>query len=335
MKHKIFIIAPIIVATVLVIVWLCVGRPLSPEVPDDETQQTETEEYYVPPLVGDSEISEERKPLLDENIMDVIERAGSKIPMVDEDGNIVTDESGNIVMENVETPDYSNVKENLIVIVNAFADRGYSEESIALVQRFYFRYYDILSEYSSSDLIEKLTSCFSATENVKSELCRTISAIFGLYRDDEFAFLFEESLPPADIKALFFEVKPTVKFEWSDELERHCIYSAWFAQNGDAVHDRHLEDYLHTIVYRMNRKDASPFDIRLAQLIYCAYVSDAEYRADGIDLLIDAVTAHSDDFDDLKFCILELFDVNIYSNRIIPSYYAGITEFNEGVRDDG
>ena len=120
MKNKLFIIAPIILAAIIVVVWIALGvtKPLAP--PDDETQPEETEEYYVPPIVGDTEISEERKPLLDENIIDLIENADRQIPKIDENGNIVIDENGNIVTESTGDPDYTNVKENIAVIVNNF-----------------------------------------------------------------------------------------------------------------------------------------------------------------------------------------------------------------------
>lgn len=330
MKHKTFIIAPIIVAIALLTGWLLFRKPPSPTPPDDETETTETEEYLVPPIIGDTEISEERQPLLDENIMDVIKSADKQIPLVDENGDIVTDEDGNILTESVEMPDYTGVRENLIVIVNEFADRGYSEESITLVQRFYFRYYDRFGNYSSDELMDKLTTCFSPEKNAQSELSRKISSTFGLYRDDEFAFLFEESLSSADIKVLFFDVKPHVDFAWTNEHESHCIYSAWFAQNSDEVHERNLEAYLHTIVYRMTEENASSFDIRLAQLLYCAYIADTEYRADGIDLLIDTVTNNAASFDALQESLVTAFGVDISANQIIPAYYKGITEFNQG-----
>ena len=330
MKNKIFIIAPIVLAAIIVVVWIALGVTKPPTPPDDETQPEETEEYYVPPIVGDTEISEERKPLLDENIIDLIENADKQIPKLDENGNIITDENGNIVTESVEMPDYTNVKDNIIVIVNEFADRGYSEEAIALVQRFYFRYYDRLGEYTSDELIDKLTYCFSKSDNTPSELSRKITSTFGLYREDKFAFLFEESLSSSETKVLFFEVKPHSDYSCAGKIEIDCLYSEWFTENGDAVHDRNLEAYLHTIAYRMNEANATAFDIRLAQLLYCAFIADTEYRADGIDLLISTVTANSENFDLLRESLLESFGVDISSNRIISAYYKGVTEFNEG-----
>ena len=327
----VFCIILFIVVTVGAIVIFSVDRENN--IFPDETEVIDTEPtttIVVKPIQGDTSLSEEREALLDSNIVSVIEQSSKPIPVVDEQGNYVIDENGNLVYEGTELPDYTNVKDNLAVIINAFADAGYPESVIQYVQRFYFRYYKQLDEYGTDELIGKLMSCFSPTENTKSELTRKISSAFGFYRDDEFAFLFEEPLSSAEIKVLFFDVKPIVDFQWTRQLENHCIYSEWFAQNNDEVHERNLEDYLHIIVYRMKEKSASPFDVRLAQLIYCAFIADIEYRSDGIDSLIDAVIDCSQSFDELKMCLLDRFGVDISANQIIPAYYKGITEFNEG-----
>ena len=327
----VFCIILLIVVTVGVIVFFSVDREnngLSDETEVIDTEPTTT--IVVKPIQGDTSLSEDREVLLDNNIVSVIEQSSKPIPVIDEEGNYVIDENGNLVCEDIESPDYTNVKDNLAVIINAFADAGYPESVIQYVQRFYFRYYKQLDEYGTDELIGKLMSCFSPTENTKSELTRKISSTFGFYRDDEFAFLFEELLSSTEIKVLFFDVKPTVDFQWTSQLENHCIYSEWFAQNNDEVHERNLEDYLHIIVYRMNEENASSFDIRLAQLLYCAYIADTEYRADGIDLLIDTVTNNAASFDALQESLVTAFGVDISVNQIIPAYYKGITEFNQG-----
>ena len=90
------------------------------------------------------------------------------------------------------------------------------------------------------------------------------------------------------------------------------------------------EDFLSTKAYRMSEDNASSFDIRLAQLLYCAFIADTEYRADGIDLLTSTVSDNSESFGILKESLYESFGVDISSNRIIEAYYKGITEFNEG-----
>ena len=327
----VFCIILLIVVIVGAIIFFSVDREnngLSDETEVIDTEPTTT--IVVKPIQGDTSLSEDREVLLDNNIVSVIEQSSKPIPVIDEEGNYVIDENGNLVCEDIESPDYTNVKDNLAVIINAFADAGYPESVIQYVQRFYFRYYKQLDEYGTDELIGKLMFCFSSAENTQSELSRRISSTFGFYRDDEFAFLFEKSLSSTKIKVLFFDVKPTVDFQWTSDLEHHCIHSIWCAQNRDEVHERNLEAYLHTIVYLLHKDKIDPFDIRLAQLLYCAFIADSEYRADGIDLLIYTVVQNSASFDALQKSILTSFGVDISVNQIIPAYYKGITEFNVG-----
>lgn len=285
----------------------------------------------IKPIEGNTVLSEEREVLLEKNIISLIDQTTAKSPVVGEDGNYVTDKEGNLVYEDVEMIDYTNVKENLTVIVNAFADAGYPDEVIRYVQRFYFMYFTELNEYESNVLIEKLMNCFSKTGNTTDTVYDKALNIFGFERADKFAFVFEEMMPAGETTVLFFDVKPTFNVEWTDELENSCIYSIWHTEESDEQYERNLEAYLHTIVSYLSDIEVSEFDIRLAQLLYCSYIADVEYTPDWLDTIIAIFDGGTPEYDSLRDALLSKFGFDIYSNQLISSYYDGITEFNTEV----
>ena len=321
----------LIVATIVGTVFLIKG--LNDDKPIEDTGTVDTDVNTpqpdpIKPIEGNTTLTEEREVLLDKNIIDCIDQANAKMPVVGDDGNYLTDKDGNLVYEDTVTIDYTNVKENLTVIINAFADAGYSDEVIRYVQRFYFVYYDQLDEYESENMIAKLMSCFAKTGNTTDTLYDKALNIFGFEREDRFAFVFEEMMPAGETKVLFFDVKPTFEIEWADELESLCIYHIWHTEESDAQYERNLEAYLHTIVFYMHENGASAHDIRLAQLLYCGFMADAEYKADWLDFMLDVFKDGTPDYDELRNVLLEEYGFDIYGNQIISSYYEGITEYN-------
>lgn len=332
--HKKSFIIFISIATVLLIAGITASLILLNN--NDNTLPIDTDipantEITVPPIEGNTVISEEREVLLDKNIFALIEQSSAKIPLVNEDGNYVTDENGDLIYDDAYTSDYTNVKENLVVIVNEFADTGYSDMVIKYVQRFYFEYCNQLISYESEDLIHKLMYCFNVSGNTCEQISKAVFETFGFDREDEFAFVFKEMLPPSENIVLFYEVKPIVTFEWNSNLEKHCIYNIWYAEDSDKSYKRNAEAYLHIIVCNMNEVGASEFDIRLAQLLYCGFIADAEYSADWLERLMLAFSEGTPDYDSLRNTMLNEFGFDIYSNQIVSFYYEGITEFNPEV----
>lgn len=330
----IMIIIVLVIATIIGAVFLIKGSNDNDSPIDTSTSDTDDEGpdlEPIKPIEGNTVLSEEREVLLEKNIISLIDQTTAKSPVVGEDGNYVTDKEGNLVYEDVVTVDYTNVKENLTVIINAFADAGYPDEAIRYVQRFYFMYYMQLDEYESNVLIEKLMSCFSKTGNTTDTVYDKALNIFGFERADKFAFVFEEMVPAGKTIVLFFDVKPTFDVEWTDELENSCIYSIWHTEESDDQYERNMEAYLHTIVFYLSDIGASEFDIRLAQLLYCSFVADVEYTPDWLDTFIDIFDGGTPDYDSLRDILLGKFGFDIYSNQIISSYYEGITEFNAEV----
>ena len=140
----IMIIIILVIAVIVGAVFLIKG--LNDDKPPVDTGTSDTGDDRptpdpIKPIEGNTVLSEEREVLLEKNIVSLIDQTTAKSPVVGEDGNYVTDKEGNLVYEDVVTVDYTNVKENLTVIVNAFADAGYPDEVIRYVQRFYFIYF--------------------------------------------------------------------------------------------------------------------------------------------------------------------------------------------------
>ena len=175
-------------------------------------------------------------------------------------------------------------------------------------------------------------SCFTASENTSERISKVVFETFGFEREDNFAFLFEEMLPPSKTVVLFFDVKPSVKIHWDDAFEAHCIYNIWHTEDSDDHYERNMESYLHTIIYKMLEAGASEFDIRLAQLLYCGFIADVEYSANWLHTLLDNFSEGTPDYDILRNKMLDDFGFDIYSNQIISFYYEGITEYNTEVK---
>ena len=73
-------------------------------------------------LVGNTTLTPEREVLLEPNIIKTLDFANSKLPILNEEGNYYTDENSTLVCYEIELRDYTGMKENLIIIVNAMAD---------------------------------------------------------------------------------------------------------------------------------------------------------------------------------------------------------------------
>ena len=325
------IAAVIVIGIIIGVIIIKVGNDEPPVIAPPTTEDT-TNTIVIPPIDGNKEIAEEREVLLDQNIISVIDNATAKIPVVGDDGNYLTDENGNLIYENAHETDYTNVKENLFVIVNAFADAGYPDTVIKYVQRFYFEYYDQLTIYETDELIEKLMYCFTISGNTTDQLSKAMFETFGFDREDEFAFVFDEVLPPSVNKVLFFDVKPNIEIEWTEELENHCIYNIWHNADSDDHYERNMESYLHAIIYSMCKTGANDFDIRLAQLLYCSFMADVEYSADWLNILLACFSEGTPDYDNLRNDMLDKFGFDIYGNQLISFYYEGITEYNTEVK---
>ena len=84
----------------------------------------------MPALEGDTGLLEERQELVNQNILDQIEMRTLGRPSVNEEGNYVALENGELFRKENENPDYSNYEANAAILINAFADKGYSDTAI-------------------------------------------------------------------------------------------------------------------------------------------------------------------------------------------------------------
>jgi hypothetical protein len=289
-----------------------------------ETESDPDETITVPEIEGNSVLSEDRQSLLDENIIKQIERITVGSPVADEDGNYITDENGELIYEAQSVINYINYEANLSVIINEFADAGYSDDAIAQVQRFYYEYADVLAKYYDSDeIIEKLMECFRKSGNTPKALTSSAKEIFGFIRGDDFEFVFEPTAEVADIKIAFCVVKINYTPELTADLEQLCIYDEWHNPN-DEEYERTLKSYLYNIIESFAKDGYNNHDIVLAQLLYAGYIADTTYRADYISTLMRCIPKNeSYTYDDLRAAVLEEFGADISGRRIVKDYLDG------------
>lgn len=281
-------------------------------------------------LVGNTTLTPEREVLLEANIIKTIEFTNSKLPILNEEGNYYTDENGNLVCYEIETRDYTGMKENLIIIVNAMADAGYPIEPIWYAQRLYFFCYDDLGELTSEQVLSGLMKVFMKSGNTVETVNLMAVEHLGIRRTDECQFVFQDVIPPADITPVFSEVDVKINFEWKEEYSKYSILEQWKIEHGESEYDRNMEHYLQLIVCKMVENSASEHDVRLAQLIYSSYLANAKYRADWLTILTDAFKLGTPDYVLLCENMNALFGADMNGNQAIADYYDGLSNFYGG-----
>lgn len=313
--------------------------------PDDETSETppiinqngtdmgggEKAEFdKVEALVGNTTLTPEREVLLEPNIIKTLEFANSKLPILNEEGNYYTDENGNLVCYEIELRDYTGMKENLIIIVNAMADAGYPIEPIWYAQRLYFECYDDMNDLTTEQITEGMMKVFAKSGNTVESVNLMAIEHLGVRRIDECQFVFQDVIPPAEITPYFAEVDAKIKYEWKEEYERYSILDQWKIEHGESEYDRNLEHYLQIIVCKMVEIGASEHDIRLGQLLYSSYLANIKYRADWLTILLDAFEHGTPDYVLLCENMNDIFGADMNGNQVIADYYDGISNFYGG-----
>jgi len=279
----------------------------------------------IPAFTGNAELSDERKAYVNHGILSEIERTMAGVPVADENGSILTDEAGSFIFEATTAFDFTNIENNLAIMINHFADKGYSFDSIQQIQRMYFHYSSNYSKYEIDELLDKLEACFPSNGTTPEALTEKAKEVFGHVREDGFPFVFEDTVV-AEFSFYFCDVKPYFNEELSEEDEMICIFDIWHSEE-NAEYERNLELWCHKIVKDLQKKNMDDETIIAAQILYAASLADTEYRATLID---DLVLCFADDamyditvFNDKAY---EIFGINIEDNVPLMEYLNEVME---------
>lgn len=273
----------------------------------------------IPAYTGNTELTDERKAYLNQGILSEIERTMAGVPVADESGSILTDENGAFIYEATTAFDFTNVEHNLAIIINHFADKGYTFEAIQQIQRMYFHYSSNYSKYEIDELLGKLEACFPYNGTTPEALTEKAKEVFGHVREDGFPFVFEDAVV-AEFSFYFCDVKPYFNEELSEEDEMICIFDIWHSEE-NAEYERNLELWCHKIVKELQKKNMNEEAIIAAQILYAASLADTEYRA---TLIADLAHCFADEamYDITVFNdrVYEIFGVNIEDNVPLMEY---------------
>ena len=285
------------------------------DTPDDTSEPIKV----IPAFTGNTELSDERKTYINQGVLAEIERAMTGVPAADENGSILTDEKGEFFFEATTAFDFTNIENNLAIIINHFADKGYSFDSIQQIQRMYFHYSSNYSKYGIEELLEKLESCFPPDGTTPEALTERAKEVFGHVREDGFPFVFEDTVV-ADLSFYFCDVKPYFNEELSEEDEKICIFDVWHSEE-NAEYERNLELWCHKIIMDLQKKNTDSEAIIAAQILYAASLADTEYHATLIEKLELCFADNAiHDIPRLNDKVYEVFGINIEDNVPLMDY---------------
>ena len=300
----------------------------TPSIGETSSTPSESEITVIEPFEGNTILSEERKALLDTSILADIERLKTGVPKEDENGYYLTDENGIIIYEANYAVDYTDMEKNLAVIINHFADMGYSDEAVLQIQRYYYHFAKNFEEYETKELFEKIALCFPKEGTNPDDLTVSAEEVFGQNRDDGFHFVFEPLEPIADITVIFCDVKAWGNTELSDENEKLCIYEAWLS---DAETNGTLEGWLHKIVNEMRDFGYGEKEIVVGQLLYAGSLCEIEYRYDFMECIRACIPSDREiTIEELAVNVQNTFDVSIEDNVALMDYLEGVTAYEKG-----
>lgn len=263
------------------------------------------------------DFDEGNEQLLDMNLIDYLAAMERGDPMTDEHGNYMISNDGNIIYQGGDEDTVNSILDVLVLLVNHFANEGYSKEANQQVQRLYFAYYELFGSMTEKERYSKLSFCIPATGAVATELSRKAEEALGVTRTDAFAFVFE-SIPYEGKQPKFFNVKLT-SFDLQD-LEEFCLYSS-LKNAQDKTTERNLEAWLHNIVRRVNQAGLSSKHIQLAQILYANALANATYTANWGDLLIECLTIEDLTYNNFKTAVNAKFGADILGNTALREFF--------------
>ena len=275
----------------------------------------------MPALEGDTGLSEERQELVNTAILAEIDLMTYGNPTVNEAGSYVALENGELYRESQGNPDFSNYPANAAVLINAFAEKGYSDTAINQIQRMYFHYWKAYSVYTTDELIQKLGQCIPAGGTTSEALTKKAYDVFGHVREDGFAFVFKDE-QVGTITPLCAEVDPYFVNELSDSQKALVLYSELqFTDGGE--YERNLEKWLSKIVYELSEAGFSERQIYEAQILYAGTIADAEYFSDEISRFEECVILIDTDFDGFIEKCKDVLHADPSHNNYLLSFLKG------------
>lgn len=334
-KKIIFIIlAALLAVAVVTLVFVKVlpkDEPIRPDTPDIEKKDTDGlgKLKMVNPLAGDPDLSKERQSLLNRNTLEQIDRLENGVPYLDEDGNCLVNEFGDLLYEKEITFDYGGVEDNLKILVNYFADEKYSDEAIQQIQRFYFQFFQSFQKEQSEDLYEKLKACFPKDGTTAEQLTSDVETVFGFTRDDGFPFVFSDKMI-FEYHVPVCTVKPFESIELTEEQEQLCLYDVLHTPD-DAIYERNLEAWLHKIISELSAVGYGEKELVEAQLLFFGSLFETDYRADLVDAIRECIPQEREvSVEELKASVLRKFGIELNHNTRLLSYMNGESTFAKG-----
>ena len=256
--------------------------------------------------------------MLSPKVLNYIERMERGIPAVDFDGNYYLDDAGYLEYEGTNERSIKKLWENLIRIINYFANKDYSLTASHQIQSFYVEYHDALEDMNFEELTSKLEICFPKEGTTLSELKEKVENQFGYIIDENNSFVFS-SIFMSEIKAEFYNVLPP-RVQVSPKIESVCIYDDWESKE-DNDYERNLEGWLHNVIFAVLKAGLSNEKAIVAQIVFAGSIFDSNYSPCWEEDLIECLTIDEWIYDNFKLAIYEKFGVNLDNNVQIQKYF--------------
>ena len=283
-----------------------------PTTPEEEQFESETPPAILP------DFDEGNEQLLDLNLMDHLAAIERGQPMTDEKGNYQLAMDGSIIYQGGDEDTINEILDVLILMVNHFANAGYSMEANQQTQRLYVEYYELFNAMSEAERYSKIGSCIPATGAVATELNALAEQALGVSRTDGFAFVLE-SRPYTGSVATFHNVK--LKSFDLNSLEACCAYDS-LKGTYEEDFERNLEAWLHNIVRVVSEAELSEKHVMVAQLLYAHTLANAAYTANLASLLLECLEVEQLTYDNLKTAVKAKFGANVDDNTALQEYIA-------------
>ena len=277
---------------------------------ESDTQLNDTEPFYK--LEAGNEV------FLDSTVADRLERMRRGVPVMDELGNYMLDDSDNLVYEGEDEKGAERVGSRLSFLINHFAEKAYSMVAHHQVQRLYFEYHERWQSVPLVTLCDQLSRCIPAGGTDAVMLTKQASEVFGIQRGDQFLFVFDPVVI-SQRQVAFCDVKPPA-LALEENSEALCIYEVEKSEWDDG-YERNLEGWLHQVIARGKNGGLTDDQIQMAQLLYLGSLADAEYRSDWSSALVNCLTTDHLTYDVLKLSVMDAFGVCIDYNTPLRQYF--------------